>query len=449
MARRPQTRAQDSSPMREIGASSGQLDHQGFPSDFVSKLRGNKAISTYRDMMDNDATIGAILTAITQVLKSVDWHVDPFDEDAESLKDAEFVETVLEDMSHTWDDFIGQCLTFLGYGFSFFEIVYKRRVGPGEKDATRRSKHDDGMIGIRKIAYRPQWTLQRWVLDDEGGVSAFVQSSSRHFSDVPIPIERGLLFRTTNSSPSGRSILRNSFRSWHYLTRIQEYEAVAIERELNGLPMARIPAQYLSSTATTAEKAVKAEYEKILRDVRKNEQGFVMIPSDPWRNGDGTVTQLPMVDFKLISSEGTRDIQTGPVITRYSHNMAQTALADFIMLGQNNVGSFALSKSKTDLFLTSLTAYNMMIASVINRHLMPRLWEMNGKNQSRMPTVRPGEVAAQNLEELGGYVQRLASAGMPLFPDEDLSNTLRAAGGLPDQPEDPEMMGVEDDPEDA
>jgi hypothetical protein len=45
-------------------------------------------------------------------------------------REAEFVKSVLKDMDHTLDDHIAEALSFLSYGFSWFEVIYKRRVGP-------------------------------------------------------------------------------------------------------------------------------------------------------------------------------------------------------------------------------------------------------------------------------------------------------------------------------
>ena len=45
---------------------------------------------------------------------------------------------------------------------------------------------------------------------------------------------------------------------------------------------------------------------------------------------------------------------TGPIIERHSRHIAMTAMADFILLGHEAVGSFALADSKTDLFGVAL-----------------------------------------------------------------------------------------------
>lgn len=335
----------------------------------------------------------------------------------------------------------------LTFGFSFFETVYKVRQGRDQKDAAKRSQYTDGRIGIRKLAPRSQLTLERFKFDEDGGVAAFVQGSmSGARGGIEIPIEKGLLFRTVsrNSSPSGRSIFRNAYKSYHYLTNIQSIEAIAIERELNGVPIGRIPAEYLQSNADGSQKKIKTELETILRDLKQNEQAYALIPSDTFEDADGNPTNTRMMDIELITSNGTRNIDTGPVIKRYQSDMARTVLADFIMLGSDK-GSFALSKSKTDLFLTSLESYLGNIASVLNRHLLPRLWQLNGLNPDLMPRLRPGEVAPTDLDELGNFVKSLAGSGI-MLTDLDTENTLRSKADLPmSDGDDEDMLGRPDE----
>lgn len=422
----------DSKLTSEIGVSGAHV-HTGMQQEeFLPELRGHRAVKKYREMRDNDDVIGAILQAMDMLIRAVEWRVEAVDDTPEAQADAEFAESVLEDASHTFEDFISEVLSFLVYGWSFFEVVYKRREGPEQKDPSRRSKFDDGRLGIRKLAPRAQQTLQRWKLDHEGGVQAMVQQSGMGGA-VEIPLEKGLLFRTVNASnsPSGRSVLRNAYRSYYYATHIENIEAIAIERELNGLPVGYIPGEYLRANAGSDKGKIRAEYEKMLRDVKFNEQGFIMLPSDTWPDSEGNPSSTPLVKIELLASSGTRNIETQPVIMRYRQAMARTVLADFIMLGTSERGSFALSKSKADLFLRSLEGYLNNIASTLNRHLISRLWKLNGLNPDTQPRLVPGDIAPVDLEELGQYVQRLSGSGFPIFPDEEVERSLLEAGGLP------------------
>ena len=115
--------------------------------EFLPELRGKKAIRKFREMRDNDSTIGAVMYAVEQILRDVDLNVKPANSSDEAKREAEFVKSILDDMDHTLDDHISEALSFLSYGFSWFEVVYKRRVGPTERSDKKRSKYSDGRIG--------------------------------------------------------------------------------------------------------------------------------------------------------------------------------------------------------------------------------------------------------------------------------------------------------------
>lgn len=432
-------------PTAELGVA-GYHTHNGLMKDeFLPQLRGRQAVKVYREMRENDAIIGAIMMAMDMMMRQVPWRVEPVDDSPQAAEAAEFLESICDDMSGTWEEFISELLSFLPYGFAFFEVVYKRRGGMLTSDSSQRSRYDDGLIGVRKIAPRAQWTIEEFRVDADGGLKEVVQNTPT--GNVVIPISKGLLFRTlaSNNSPSGRSVLRSAYRSWYYCKNIQEIESIAIERELNGLPVGRLPSEYLAADASADHQAIKTEFISLLRDVKRNEQSFVLLPSDPYLTADGQPTNHKLVEFELMASSGTRDIDTGKVIIRYQQDMARTVLADFLMLGQAERGSFALSKDKTDLFLRAIEGFLGNACEVINRHLVPKLWAMNGLNFDLMPRFVHGDVAPIDLEELGNYIQRLSGAGFPLFPNEELEKTLMIKGGLPEPVEDPDMMGLEDD----
>ena len=84
------------------------------------------------------------------------------------------------------------------------------------------------------------------------------QNTSRAIGGAAfIPVEKLVHFRTSslNDDPSGRSILRNAYTSYHFATHIEMIESIAAERELNGIPVGRVPAEYLAPNATEAQTA--------------------------------------------------------------------------------------------------------------------------------------------------------------------------------------------------
>jgi hypothetical protein len=414
----------------EIG-SSGLHQYGGeIQQDFLRQLRGKQAYANYREMADNDPVVGAMLHSIEMLIRAVDWTVEPSDPDDErSIAEAQFVSSCLGDMSDSWADTLAAILGFLVYGYSYHEIVYKRRQG-FTKDSRTRSKYSDGRIGWRKLPTRSQETIDRWNLDDNGGIKGAYQNdpNSRKKGVVYLPIEKALLFRTTSklNNPQGRSILRNAFIPWYYKRRIQEIEAIGIERDLAGLPVALVPPQLLSNAATAEERAALDAIKQIVRNVKRDEQEGIVFPLayDP-------ETGNPAYDLKLLSTGGRRQFDTDAIVGRYDQRIAMTVLADFLLLGHENVGSQALSVSKVDLFVRSLDAYLSEIAEVFNQHGIPRLMRLNGVDEALSPTLTWSTPKSVDLGALGSFITSLAQAGAPLFPDENLEGYLRGVAGLP------------------
>ena len=406
--------------------------------EFLPELRGKKAIRKYREMRDNDSTIGAVMYATEQVLRDVDLKVMPANDSAEAKKEAEFVESVLDDMDHTLDDHIAESLSNLSYGFAWFEVIYKRRNGPTERSDKKRSKYTDGRMGVRKIAIRAPWTISRFDVDNQtGDVKGIYQDGSGYNNSNYIPTRKSLYYRTTtiNGDPAGRSILRNAYTSYEYVNNLQSIEAIAVERELAGIPVARIPAEYLSGDATASQSGFVNNLQSILRDVKFNEQGYIILPSDTYPDKDGAPTNQKLVDVELMSSSGSRNIDIDPIVRRYQHDIARSVLSEFLMLGGGNTGSYALSKSKTDLFLRALESYIQAIVDVLNKQLVERLWELNGLNYALMPTIVAGDVAPHDLREIAAFLRNLNGADINVSDHPEVIQDLMDIAELKYDPE--------------
>lgn len=398
--------------------------------EFLLQLRGEKGRKVYREMADNDATIGSILEVIEKTLRAVDWTAEENAENPdapESEEAKELFESVMCDMDTTWADLLSEILSMLVYGWSYFEMVFKRRQ-------LNNSKFNDGAIGIKEIAIRSQESLDKWEIDENGKIKGMYQLDPNSSRFMFIPIEKALHFRTrySKNNPEGRSILRNAYRSYYFMKTIQTTEAIAIERELAGLPVVRVPNDLLVSQED-AHKNVLAKYTKIARELKFNEQGALVIPSDTFLDTEGNPTAVRKVEIELLSASGSRSIDTDKVIRRYSTEIARSVLADFLMLGSGTEkGSYALSDTKMELFLNALEGVNNIISETINRQLIPLWMILNGKDPKYSPRWIPGRVSPIDLAELGGYIQQLSSAGFQLAGDEDTENFVRTAAGLPE-----------------
>ncbi|MGG1598484.1 phage portal protein family protein [Paenibacillus naphthalenovorans] len=394
--------------------------------EFLPELSGMNAIRVYREMRENDPVVGAIMFAIEMLMRQVSWRVDPVSQNNADLEAAEFLESCLEDMSQTWGDTISEILSFLVYGWSFHETVYKRRLGES-RDPTKNSKHKDGRIGWRKLPIRAQETLMEWEFDESGGVQAMRQQPPPDFISRTIPMDKALLFRTRTEkgNPEGRSILRNAYRPWYFKRRIEEIEGIGIERDLAGLPVLT-PPQDLNIWDDQDPDMVllRREAEEMVQGVRRDQMEGVVKPNG-W-------------EFSLLSTGGRRQIDVGAVIERYDRRIAMTVLADFILLGHEKVGSFALASSKTDLFGVALGAWLDSIAAVFNRYAIPRLFALNpGLPQEYLPQLKHGDIESPDLKELGAFIKDMTGVGV-IIPDPELESYVRQVAHLPERMEDEE-----------
>jgi hypothetical protein len=403
----------------EIGRT-GLQEFGGFVyEERLAQLQGARGRQTYREMSDNDPIIGAILFAVEMLIRGVDWTVEPASQNPDDIAAAEFVQENMQDMSSTWQDTITEILSMLVFGWSYHEIVYKARNGDNEIEDLS-SKYSDGYIGWSKLPIRAQETLFRWEFDQVGNILGMYQQAPPTYRITFIPLSKCLLFRTKlrKGNPEGRSILRNAYKPWFFKKNIEMIEGIGVERDLAGLPVAWVPPEILDPNAPQSMKNVLAQVKKIIVNIRRDEQEGVVFPLAYDEEGHKTY------DLSLLSAGGKRNFDTNAIIMRYQDNIAMTVLADFILLGHETVGSFALSSDKSELFSVALGAWLDNICETFNRKAIQQLFALNGWSTDNLPKLCHGDIQSMPLDELGTYIQQLAAAGMPLFPNDALQEQL-------------------------
>lgn len=422
-----QLRKKDSPSLNVIGAtgldrSAGQINEE-----WLRQLKGTNAVNVYRQMRDNDAIIGAFMFAVESLVRQVRFYAKPASKTPEAIAEAEFVEQCMRDMSHTFSDLLSEVLSMLVFGWSYFEKVYKVRKGPNEKDPKYRSRFTDGRVGWRKISIRAQDTLDHWEFDDDGGIRGMWQVSPPNYELAFIPIERSLLFRTqTNkNNPEGRSVLRNAYRSWYFKKRLEEIEAIGVERDLSGLPVLEVPPEIMSTAASAADKSLRTSLENMVQQIKRDEREGMVIPSELDQDGKPTGYR-----FRLLNSGGRRAVDVDGAIKRYESRMAMAVMAEFLLLGTDKVGSFALASTKTHLFSVALGSMIDSICQTFTRFAIGDLMRVNGVDPKLWPTLEHGDIESPELKEVASFVSNLTDAGV-LVPDETLERRMRELAGLP------------------
>lgn len=402
-----------------------------FFEEFLPELQGARGVQAYTEMAENDATVGGILFAIEMLMRQVELHIEPAGEGSKDKEAAEFVESCMNDMERTWADTLSEILSFLTYGWSYHEIVYKRRVGRTSSPITN-SKYTDGLIGWRKLPIRAQETLYGWEYKEgTDDLIGMTQCPPPDYGNIFIPLEKALHFRTRSrkDNPEGRSILRTAYRAHYFKKRIEEIEGYGIERDLAGFPVLYGPLGMDLWANDDPEMAQALAYaQMIVSSIRRDQAEGVVLPR-PGEDPEGGWK------LELLTSGSRRQFDTNQIVDRYDKRIATTVLADFIMLGQQQVGSFALADSKTKIFALSIGTYLDIICEVFNTQAIPRLIDINGdhfKGITDYPKMKHGDIDETDLQAFGTFIKSMIECGA-LVVDDELEAEIRRRGGLPER----------------
>lgn len=418
--------------MASIKSKYGEFGKTGLPvysglvyDEIDTRLTADVWRKIVREMSETDSSIKALLFVIEMIARQVEWEIKPFEPTTEDEDLALFVrECMFDDMQQTWQDTVAEILSFIPWGWSWFEIVYKRRAG-GRKSKSGGSRFTDGRIGWRKWAIRSQESLYEWKFDEWNEISAMVQMPAPDFDTLEIPFEKSLHFRTSShkQNPEGRSILRAAYRNYYRKRHFENIQGIGIERDIAGLPKIGAPLEIFRENATPDQKALLEYLKELGENIRQNETSYVIYPLEYDAKGK------KLYDIELMSAGGERQFNITEIIDHEDQRMLMSAMADFLLLGSKEVGSYALSDTKVRTFLKALKTWIDTICDTVNRYAIPPLLELNGKSSDRAPYLEAGTLEDISLEVLGTYIDVLIKAGVQ-FTDEE-KEYLKGRANIP------------------
>lgn len=395
------------------------------------------SLKTFKQMSYH-STINAALTLYESLISKATWVVKPpIDATQEEKDQAQFIRECMDDMEHSWKEFVKDALSMNIFGFSVHEKVYRRRL----KSAG--SRFDDGKIGWKKLPIRSQETISKFLFSDNGNeirgvkqdvrlvADPYSRFANRPTSEVILPMNKVLLFRTGRhrGDPYGKSPLRDAYLAWRYLAVIEEIESNGIAKDLAGLPVLYLPPQYLSADATPEQAAIRKYYEKALSLLQQNQQSAFILPQafDP-------ETRQPLFKLDLLSMEGKKNFDTTKVKEYYKNLILTSLFADILIMGQTTTGSFALGQVKNSLTGTAVEQLIQGIKDVVNKDLVRQTYELNGWDTSRMCEIDYENLEDTDLETFSKAIQRMGSVGF-LTKDLEVVNRVRESVGVDSLPE--------------
>ena len=405
--------------------------------ELKAELNWPRSINTFRDMSYHSA-VNAPLTLFENIISKATWvYKPPADATEEEKNQAKIINQMMQDMEQPWSEFIRDVLSSNVFGFSVHEKVFRKRY------KANGSLYDDGIIGWRKLPIRVQESISKFIFSEDGNEIIGVQQNLSAINDIynrfssrgnliNIPRSKFLLFRTGKhrGDPFGKSPLRDAYLAWRFLTALEELEATGVAKDLNGLPVLMLPAQYLAADAPPEVQAIRLYYENVMRNLQMNEQSAVILPQVI---DEGS--KQPMFKLDLLSVDGKKNFDISKIKEYYKNLIFTSLFSDVLTLGQSSTGSFALGSIKNSLSGAYAERLISNIAEVIQNDLIRQTYELNS-----WPTERMGKLDFDNLdntdvESLSKYLQRVASVGL-LEKDRAVLNAVRQGIGIDPLPED-------------
>lgn len=405
--------------------------------ELKKELQWPKSIETYKKMTEHVA-VNACLSLYENLISKVIWRVKPPEKATKADKaKARFVQECLNDMDGSFAQFIKDALSSNVYGFSIIEKVYRYRTKENG------SIYNDGKIGLKKLGHRNQETILKFLFNEDGseiiGVKQSLSGIGLNSTYINKPLEINLprskyIHITTGRNrgdPFGKSRLKDVYLAWRYLEVIQEIEASGVARDLVGLPVLTIPAEYMSPDASPDKKVIYETFKNIIRNIQQNSQSGLILPSEV--NPD-TKTKLFSVDLLTQQGQG-KNFDISKIKDYYQNQIFMGLFCDVLLLGSNGTGSFALGTIKNSLTGTAVESMLDNIVECFNRDVIRQLYELNGWDISRCASLDYEGLTDIDLDSYSKFIQRVASVGL-MEIDRDTLNSIRKQAGLDPKPDD-------------
>ena len=425
---------------KEIGSKSynrSALDKDYSLFSLATDLQFPYSIKTY-EAMASDTTLASALNAVQTVALRVPRFIEPYNETTTHINRAKFVDECLgitvdnNDMTHSFDEFLREALTMNKYGSSVHEKVFRvRRKKFG-------SKYDDGKIGIKRLPIRSQGSIAKWKFDEKVRTvlgcyqkeidlvdlqNGLITLKTTFSDDTFIPRDRFLLIRdnATNGNPEGKSKLSYCYNHWRKLQNLLETEEIATVKNLNGVPVVKIPSIYMTETATDEQKMTYKVMKDGVTKLGIGEQQSIILPSDVDENGK------PYFDFSIVQSSASNISAISSVVKTRSDQILQALFADALIMAQGTSSSVANKRDMLSMVVESLLD---SIFAQVNKDLIPDLFRRNGWDDTKTPKLKRGDIFNMDFAAFAKAMQQLKATKLIAVTPDNI-NYIAEVMGLP------------------
>lgn len=440
-------------PTRTAGVA-GTTVFGGFVDDHEGnkELQGKRKYKVYSDIMANVSIVAAGVRFFLNLVSNPDWRAvlppederpEGFDEErAEKL--AKKVTRILNKMETPWNRVVRRTAMFRFQGFSIQEVTFMRNA------------LEDGEIGLKDIAPRPQQTIEKWDTDESGEVFGVVQRAPETQREIYLPRNK-IVYAVDDAmsdSPEGLGLFRHCAEPARVLRRYEQLEGWGFETDLRGVPIGRAPLQALRDLVESGE-IDQAEMDRrvfemtnFIQNHIRNPKLGMLLDSMAYESSDeaSRPSNVRQWDLELLKSQGSSHAEVAAAIERKLREIARVLGVEHLLLGDNGVGSFAMARDKSHNFALIVDTTIKDLIAVYEKDVVRRLFELNGWPLELMPKLKTDKLKFRNVDEITGALRDMAQAGVLLHEDDPAIIEVRELLGLSEpatvmDPEDLALLG--------
>jgi hypothetical protein len=382
-------------------------------------LHGLNKYMVYNNILLNTPIVSAGVNFFLGMVRQAKWTFTPSEADKSGEFAALAEDIILNKPEGTWADTVERLAMAKFFGFAVQEVVFHKR---------------DGLFAVKAYKHRPQHTIHKWKLDDKGYVSHAIQNIDGKYLEIPIAKTIYVVNNGFTTSPEGVGLFRHLVEPALRLANLEKLEAIGFDNDLRGIPIGRAPLSALNDSGASEQdiqNAVKP-IKDLIKNQRKTTNTGLLLDSATYKTQDdaGRPSTTYQYDLQLLRSGGTGLPDIAMAIMRINREMARILGVEQMLLGENREGSFALADSKTKSLFLLADGLLDMIASAVQDHLLRKIWLANGFPEEKMPKLITSDTKFKSVAEVTSALKDIASAGVPLLPDDPAIKEIRDLLGV-------------------
>jgi len=383
---------------------------------YTTELYWPAVFPIYNKIRRSDPEISIVRGGYQAIARKVEVEViSPEEPSEDDTRAAEFYESELENIDGGFNKWVETCVgntPFLGWSWWWITPGLRRLDWRPPDDDPWRSQADDGLIGVRRLAWRDQSSFNGWDLDDATGRLNGMWQEDFPNPRVLLPLDGSLhvTFGDPNN-PEGLTPLEAVWRLERIKYGLEIVQGIGYEHTAGHAAFA------VDHVLTPDDKALVKEAARAL--LTAQEGNYIVTPMGVTASiVDSTFAAAPSL-LEAIRYYGLLKLQL--------YHMQWVAIASTA-----GTGAYSAMSDASSMFLTW---WNAMIAGFVDQYdqkVGQKLWDWN-KDSFTGATARPRYKAKTmskivDLQELGAFCQALKNAGIPLGDDDYIS--IRSQSGF-------------------